>query len=140
MSWQTVEAHIKFWNPGDNWGSLPDLGGGFSTADQTFILSYLNQMYSGSTEAAQLLENWTSANRDLRLYRTATQPGMSALPNPDGSPKGIAGFNLNIMNNWFEFNDKGIFASSRPSLIILHELSHAIGGTRDPIGSGRVAV
>jgi hypothetical protein len=93
MTWQTVEANIN-WSPSVMWGTLPDYGGPLSLIDQEFVLTYLNQMYISSRAAAGLLESGTTGGGQIRLYRSATRPGIVG-----SLSSGIAGLNLTAIDN-----------------------------------------
>jgi len=128
MSWAAVQAAINFTYTA---GSPSIFVGALSPTDQTFVLSYLNQLYHGSGTAQALLERGIEGGREISLYRTAVDaPGLAV------RSQNIAGFNLTAIDQRYQINDKGVLVAVNPLSVIIHELFHAIDGTRDLLGSG----
>jgi hypothetical protein len=125
MSWETVEAAIRFWSgPSDTWGnSGANSRTPFTSAQQDQILGMLRQLYFGSPYAQALLEGGTSNWHFISLFQTGSSvPGFA--PEPEGN--GVAGYNLDALSHQYIFNSVGKVVQLNPALIIIHELFHAI--------------
>jgi hypothetical protein len=117
MSWADVYPLIKFWDQsvGDAWGSYNGTNSlqEFTADDVIFIYQMLYQLYSGSPEAAALLDSAASSGREIRLYQTVGEaPGFVIIKNIAGyTPTlngGVAGINLSEIEKGYEFNKNGI--------------------------------
>jgi hypothetical protein len=133
MSWDQVEAAIRFWPQGIPWStSTPaNTGQAFSDAQQSQILTNLAQLYAFSaTNARILLEQGISGGRQISIYQTPPSvPGLA--PSPLGN--GVVGVSL---TSFCYINSNGMLVQEDPRLVIIHELYHAIAQDRDPTGTG----
>jgi hypothetical protein len=132
MTWESVQAKIRFWTLGawseTGWTGPLSADDGFKTT----IIAILQQLYQESPTAARYLDNLTSGNRTLKIAPLAAgnAENSPAVASAAGQPN--EGLQINLAKAasdlyWFNENGKLVLADIR--LTIAHELSHLVDNT-----------
>jgi Ca2+-binding RTX toxin-like protein len=131
MSWETVSAAIMFYDvgAGQTWTTervhpVTDV----SEGAQVLILSYLQEVYSGSQTARDFLELFAASGMPIRIGIAANGEAAFGLSGPGG----YVGVDLAKIPLTYYMNDHGVMVQDKPAITILHELQHTFWNAQDP--------
>jgi hypothetical protein len=122
MSWGSASSHITFYNSSATWG-----GGNltaFSGADETQIISWVDNIYDNSSTGRALLDNFVNAGGQFYIGQISSEPG--EFVSVSGGISYLA-YSLPQIQNFYYFNDHGYLVQEDPRLTIIHEMMHQMG-------------
>jgi len=130
MSWETVRASIFFWTNDLQWIDDPrNPAAPVTPIDQENILGYLENLYSNSSAARDILEAGVADGGAIRIGYSATVFAGQSISG-SGVDKYIL-INPATIDTLYYFNSFGELVKEKPELTIIHELTHNILGTAD---------